>query len=68
MPGKQQNVPYYSVILNVVKHNWYMVDLLYPDETLSDAEAFAEEGTKLFKSRGFKLRKWATRSNARPVL
>ena len=57
-----------EAILNVVKHNRYMDDVLFAGETLSNAEAFAEEGTKLFKSRGFRLRKWVTNSHAKSVL
>ena len=45
-----------------------MDDVLFAGETLSNAEAFADEGTKLFKSRGFRLRKWVTNSHAKPVL
>ena len=57
-----------QAILNVVKHNRYMDDVLFAGETLSNAEAFADEGTKLFKSRGFRLWKWVTNSHAKPVL
>ena len=57
-----------QAILNVVKHNRYIDDVLFAGETFSNAEAFADEGTKLFKSRGFRLRKWVTNSHAKPVL
>ena len=57
-----------QAILNVVKHNRYMDDVLFAGETLSNAEAFDDEGTKLFKSRGVRLRKWVTNSHAKPVL
>ena len=53
-----------QAIINVVKHNRYMDGILFASETLSNAD----EGTKLFKSRGFRQRKWVTNSHAKPVL
>ena len=57
-----------QLTLNAVEEHRYMDDVLFADDTLSDAETFAREGMKLFQSRGFKLRKWVANSNAKPVL
>ena len=56
------------VTLNAVKENRYMDDVLSASNNLLDAVNFAEEGTELFKSRGFNLHKWAFNSHAKSVL
>ena len=57
-----------SVTLNAVRQNKYMDDILYAGNTLSEAETFAREGIKLFKSKGFKLRKRVSNAHAKSVL
>ena len=56
------------VTLNAVKENRYMEDVLFASNNLLDAVDFAKEGTELFKSRGFNLRKWASNSHAKSIL
>ena len=56
------------VTLNAINQNRYMNDLLFAGDTLSDVQTFAREGIELFKSRGFKLRKWVTNGHAKSVL
>ena len=56
------------VILNAITQNRYMDDLLFAGDSLSDKETFAKEGIELFKSRGFKLRKWIANGHTKSVL
>ena len=45
-----------------------MDDILFTSDSLLDLETMSRESTELFKSRGFKLRKWVANSNAESVL
>ena len=45
-----------------------MNDILFTSDSLLDLETMSREFTELFKSRGFKLRKWVAYSNAESIL
>ena len=54
--------------LTAIENNRYMDDLLLASDSLSDLQTVARESVTLFKSRGFRLRKWVASSNAKTVL
>ena len=50
--------------LMAIEENRYMDDMLLACDSLSDLATIANESRQLFASRGFKLRKWITNSEA----
>ena len=54
--------------MEAVENNRYMDDLLITAKSLADIEVISRESKSLFKSRGFRLRKWLANHLAKPVL
>ena len=57
-----------QMILIAIEENRYMDDMLLGCDSLSDLATTASESRQLFASRGFKLRKWITNSDAASIL
>ena len=45
-----------------------MDDVLFSSDSLSELETMSRESIELFKSQGFKLRKWVANSSAKSIL
>ena len=57
-----------QMILMAVEENRYMDDMPLGCDSVSDLATTASESRQLFASRGFKLRKWITNSDAASIL
>ena len=57
-----------KMTLMAIEENRYMDDMLLACDSLSDLATIASESRQLFASRGFKLRKWITNSDAASIL
>ena len=57
-----------QMTLMAIEENRYMDDMLLACDSLSDLATIASESRQLFASRGFKLRKWITNSDAASIL
>ena len=57
-----------QLTLQAVENNRYMDDILLACTSFNELQAIASEVVDLFRSRGFKLRKWVANSHAREIL
>ena len=57
-----------QLTLSAIENNRYMDDLLLTADSLNDLETVSRESALLFRSRGFKLRKWAANRQSRYIL
>ena len=57
-----------KLTLTVIENNRYMDDLLLSSDSLVDLHTVSRESIALFKSRGFKLRKWVANNISKSVL
>ena len=54
--------------LQAVENNRYMDDILLACTSFNERQTIASEAVDLFRSRGFKLRKWVANSHAGEIL
>ena len=57
-----------QLTLKAVKNNRYMDDILLACTFFNELQTIASEAVDLFRSRGFKLRKWVANSHAKEIL
>ena len=57
-----------QLTLSAIENNRYMDDLLLTADSLNDLETVSRESALLFRSRGFKLRKWVANRQSRSIL
>ena len=57
-----------QLTLETVKNNRYMDDILLACTSFNELQAIASEAVDLFRSRGFRLRKWVANSHAKEIL
>ena len=57
-----------ELTLTAIENNRYMDDLLLSSDSLVDLHTVSRESIALFKSRGFKLRKWVANNISKSVL
>ena len=57
-----------QLTLSAIANNRYMDDLLLTADLLNDLETVSRQSALLFRSRGFKLRKWVANRQSRSIL